>query len=270
MKVLLCPPNYFDVLYKINPHMKVGEVNKERAQEQWLNLKNELERIGVECLLINPVEGLPDMVFTANQSLPFIKEGKNSVLLSKMASDERKPEVAYFKTWYEAQGYDVYELPEGLEPLEGMGDTVYHEDRSFLWSAYGFRTSLEVHSEMEKITGLEVKSLKLMDPSFYHLDVCLCVLGQGTALVYEPAFDSESMKKIEAEFSNLISLTKEEAYNFAANAFTPDHKHVFLHPGSKRVEAELRESGFIPVPIDTSEFMKSGGSVFCMKMELPS
>ena len=269
MKVLLCPPTYFDVLYQINPHMKVGDVDKELAYKQWGNLKSSLEEIGVECLEIEPVEGLPDMVFTANQSLPFLKDGKLSVLLSKMANDERKPEVEFFKKWYKEKGYEIYELPEEIESLEGMGDTLFHEERRFIWSAYGYRTTIEAHRYMQNVTGLEVKSLKLVDPAFYHLDVCLCPLGRGTALVYKPAFDAESYEKIESEFKNLILLTEDEAYNFAANAYSPDGKHVFLHPGSERVESRLRDSGFMPVSIDTSEFMKSGGSVFCMKMELP-
>jgi N-dimethylarginine dimethylaminohydrolase len=38
-----------------------------------------------------------------------------------------------------------------------------------------------------------------------------------------------------------------------------------LQKGSASACADLRRLGFKPVEVDTSEFMKSGGSVFCMK-----
>ena len=36
--------------------------------------------------------------------------------------------------------------------------------------------------------------------------------------------------------------------------------------GANEANAKLRSAGFNVVEVDTSEFMKSGGSVFCLKM----
>jgi len=71
---------------------------------------------------------------------------------------------------------------------------------------------------------------------------------------------------LHAAFPDAIALTETEALNFAGNAFCPDQKHVFLQAGCAALEEKLRAHHFIPVPVDTSEFMKSGGSVFCLKM----
>jgi N-dimethylarginine dimethylaminohydrolase len=54
----------------------------------------------------------------------------------------------------------------------------------------------------------------------------------------------------------------------ACNAAAFSGKYVVLQSGAPRVNRKLRERGFQVIEVETSEFMKSGGSVFCMKMYL--
>jgi N-dimethylarginine dimethylaminohydrolase len=271
MKILRCRPTYFDVVYAINPHMKVGSVDKQKATQEWEDLGEIYESIGVQVETLDGAEGFPDMVFTANQSFPWKDaSGKKHVALSRMASKERAGEVAFFKEFYEKAGYLIHEMPEHLGTFEGMGDAIWHADGSQIWGGHGYRTKKEVYDWLSQETGKPVVTLALHDPAFYHLDVCLCVLNETTALVYPPAFDEESYAKIQSGFENLIEITKEEAYNFVCNAHAPDQKHVILQQGSPRIEALLKEKAFIPIPLSTAEFIKAGGSVFCMKMDLPA
>jgi N-dimethylarginine dimethylaminohydrolase len=72
-----------------------------------------------------------------------------------------------------------------------------------------------------------------------------------------------------AAFSNLIEVGAKDAANFACNAHCPDGKHVILQQGSAETVAELKRRNFRPIEVDTGEFIKSGGSVFCLKLELP-
>lgn len=267
-KILRCTPDHFDVTYVINPHMRVGTVVRSRAREQWELLGAIYKELGVETQLISSEPGLPDMIFAANLSIPFTtKEAKKAVIMANMAFPERKGEVSHYKTWFEENGYETVLLPEHLR-FEGMGDVFYHKDRSFLWGAYGFRTDEEAHRGIEKITGLEVRSLQLVDPAFYHLDTCLCPLTPDSAIVLRSAFDDASFKKLQAGFSDLIELTSDEAYNFTGNAHCPDQKHVILQKGSPRIEAELIKRGLKPIPVETDEYIKSGGSVTCLRLEL--
>jgi N-dimethylarginine dimethylaminohydrolase len=66
-RFLMCEPKSFEVSYVINPWMEgsIGEVNKAQAQQQWENLYNILSK-RVSASLIVPVDGLTDMLFTAN------------------------------------------------------------------------------------------------------------------------------------------------------------------------------------------------------------
>jgi N-dimethylarginine dimethylaminohydrolase len=40
---------------------------------------------------------------------------------------------------------------------------------------------------------------------------------------------------------------------------------VLIQEGCDGTVDRLRAHGFVPVELDTSEFLKAGGSVFCMK-----
>lgn len=267
--ILRCTSEHFDVVYVINAHMKPGLVNRERAQEQWRQLGELYRSIGVDMEEVLAVEGFPDMVFCANQSFPYWgPNGEKRVLLSKMAAEQRRGEVAYLADWYRAHGYSVDELPADSGSFEGMGDAIVSRDRSVIFGGYGFRTDPRVYDELERFTGLPVLRLNLEHPEFYHLDVCLAVMDEKTALVYSPAFAAADRAQLDDYFSDLIELTELEAMTFAGNAHSPDGHHVVLQQGSPRVEEELRRRGFEVHAVDTSEFIHAGGSVFCLKMDL--
>src|ERR1700738_4561904 len=64
---LMCRPDHFEVSYAINPWMDPAEgADRERAIEQWEALRAAYVRLGHQVSLIDPVDGLPDMVFAAN------------------------------------------------------------------------------------------------------------------------------------------------------------------------------------------------------------
>ena len=66
-RMLMCPPDYFGIEYEINPWMNVQfGSDAERSRRQWNALEEALEDLGVSVELIEPVAGLPDLVFTAN------------------------------------------------------------------------------------------------------------------------------------------------------------------------------------------------------------
>ena len=66
-RYLMCPPAHFGVLYEINPWMhREVTVDVDRAQAQWDELVRTIRAAGAVVELLEPVEGLPDLVFTAN------------------------------------------------------------------------------------------------------------------------------------------------------------------------------------------------------------
>jgi N-dimethylarginine dimethylaminohydrolase len=270
-RVLLTTPDHFEVAYVINPHMEgnIGEVDRDRARRQWETLREAYADLGMEVVTLPGAAGLPDMVFCANQTLPYLTPGgERGVVLSRMHAPQRKPEVEHYGRFFVGEGYDV----TGLDPdlpgdFEGMGDALWHPGRYLLWGGYGYRTDRQVYDRLSDSLGFPVLSLSLTDPDFYHLDTCFCPLDEQTVLIYPGAFDEDGLATIRAHFPRVIEAPEDEARSlFACNAHSPDGEHVLIQEGCERTNDLLRAGGYTPVEIETDEYLKAGGSVFCMKL----
>ncbi|HYW33892.1 MAG TPA: arginine deiminase-related protein [Balneolaceae bacterium] len=269
-KVLMVEPTYFSVDYVINPHMadNVGKVDKMKAKNEWNSLKSTFSQIGIQPLVLEGQENLPDMVFSANQSLPFIDEaGDKHVFMSIMHAEQRKKEVPLFEQWFRQNGYQIHHLNENkINDFEGCGDAIWHTGRRLLWGGYGYRSSLDAYEQISDSFSVPVIALQLIDENFYHLDTCFCVLNEKTALIYPDAFTQEGRTLIDAIFEKVIHATRHEAIElFACNATCPDGKNVIIQQGCTDVNKKLRDADFAVQEVSTYEFLKSGGSVFCMK-----
>lgn len=268
-RLLMADPKFYRVEYAINVHMldengQLNEVDSVLAMRQWLGLKREFENKNFPVAVVPAVGELPDLVFTANQSLP-LPDGR--VILSKMKSPERALEVERIKLWYQDQGLD--DFVQMNNTFESMGDVVWTPGKKLLWGGYGFRTEKKALEELFEITSIPIIPLELQLEEFYHLDTCFSLLDEKTVAYYPEAFDKKTRDFIEYYFQRTIHIDHSEALkSFAGNCYCPDGKNVFLNPGSKKFEKKLVENGFNLVRVDTSEFIKGGGSVFCMKLPL--
>lgn len=270
-RVLMVKPTHFDVKYVINPHMrgKIGDVDKIQAQNEWEHLVDGFEELGLDVEIMEGKAGLPDLVFCANQSLPFSDEsGHKKIVMGQMRTPQRKPEVEAIEEWFKSQDYEILHLNTDKAPhFEGMGDAIWHFKRKLLWGGYGFRSSPEAFEQISDLLDTSVIALSLTDESFYHLDTCLSVLNESCALIYRGAFTDEGLEIIHALFEKVITATKYEAEKLlAVNAVCPDGKNVFIQQGCTDVNKNLRDAGFSVHEFSTYEFLKSGGSVFCMKL----
>ena len=269
--VLLTTPDYYDVQYVINPHMSghVGSVNHGVAMQQWKALRAVYTALGIEPHIVDGQPGLPDMVFCANQTLPFFDPlaERHGVVLSRMHAEQRRDEVPYFADAFSDLNYTVESLPESVSsPFEGMGDGIWHPGRYLLWGGYGFRSAPEPYEVLAGLLGARVVALELTDADFYHLDTCFSPLDEHSVLIYPGAFTDDGLALIDHFFTTVVEAPEEEArHQFACNAHCPNGHHVLIQEGCTTTENRLRRAGFKPIELDTSEFMKSGGSVFCMK-----
>jgi N-dimethylarginine dimethylaminohydrolase len=257
--ILMCPPEHFNVTYEINPWMHVADaVDRPLAERQWHGLHDLYERLGHDVTLIEPVEGLPDMVFTANGGL--VIDGKAA--LPRFKHPERQQETEKFEVWFQSHGYETF-MPD--HDFEGEGDCLYAGGT--LFAGYGFRSSAEAHRELRDFFSHPVVSLRLTDPRFYHLDTAMCPIDDQTLMYYPGAFDEESRAALQQRFSRVIEASEEDASGFGLNAVS-DGRNVVLSDAAHGLIAELRELGFEPIGVGMTEFRKSGGAVKCCSLEL--
>jgi N-dimethylarginine dimethylaminohydrolase len=271
-RVLLCPPDYFDVVDCKNPYMSGREtVDRAKAKQQWQALFSALSQNGCEVETISPVRGLEDMVFAANQVFVGSAPGVGKFIVpGHMVHASRQREVAFYVEWFRSHGYKVIDLDLGSHYLEGHGDLLWHPDGSRVYAGYGFRSTrggVEKFSAAMSELGIAVVPLRLIDPFCYHLDTCLCPLNDEAALIYPGAFDTDSLKKVRG-FWKLHELTAGEAHNFMGNGIVVNGGYLTPHM-SPHLEEILRQEDLKPMILDTSEFEKAGGSLFCMKAFLP-
>jgi N-dimethylarginine dimethylaminohydrolase len=266
--ILMCPPDYFEVKDIKNSFMQgnLGKVDKTSARRQWENLRDTFIKLGKEVFIIDAVPELEDMVFAANQVLPGFNKTPY-VLLSHMRHASRKKEVLYYQDWFKKRGYEILELDSQDLLFEGQGDAIWHPAKQMLWGGYGHRTSLAAYQEIAAKLSVPVIALELHTSDFYHLDTCFCVLDPNTVLIYSEAFTKEGLKLIHHFFPRVMEVPAEDAYKtFACNALSLDYEYVVIQQGAEATNEKLYHAGFEVIEVDTSEFIKSGGSVFCLKM----
>ncbi len=264
-RFLMCPPNYFGVKYTINPWMegRIGTVDAKLAREQWDDFYFSLREVA-EVLRIEPQLMLPDMVFTANAGLL-----KGELFIpSRFRHRERQGEEPLFKDWFRAQGYKIAEWDPAI-PFEGAGDALFQPGRDLLWAAHGFRTDPAAHTRIANQWNIEVVSLRLVDPRFYHLDTCFCPLLDGKVFYYPRAFDAASQKTIEKRVpeKNRIAISTEDAVGFACNAVLADN-NLFMNVASPKLRERLETLGYAVILKPMSEFLKAGGANKCLTLEL--
>jgi len=271
--VLLCPPAYFDVVDEKNPYMATRvTVDREKAQRQWQALRSALEQAGCQVETIAPVPGLEDMVFAANQVFAGFHEGIGKFIVpSRMVHDSRQREVPFYVDWYRQRGYKIIEVDLGNDHLEGHGDLLWHPDWSRIYAGYGFRSTragVEKFGDAMSKLGIPVVPLQLIDRYCYHLDTCFCPLNNEAVLIYPGAYAPEALATLRGLWKRVHELTADEAHKFMGNGIVANGRYLtpYITP---HLESILSQEGLEPVVIDTSEFEKSGGSLFCMKTCLP-
>ena len=273
LKVLLCPPKYFDVVDQKNPYMsREFAVDRVKARSQWENLRSVLQHSGCEVATIQPVEGLEDMVFAANQVFAGEKSGYGKfVVPSRMVYASRQREVPYYVNWFRDRDFRVIDLDYGGDYLEGHGDLLWHPDGSRIYAGYGFRSTLggvEKFSAAMFDMGIPVVPLQLVDPYCYHLDTCLCPLNNEAALIFPGAYSAEALASVHKFWERVHLLTAEEAHRFMGNGIVVNGSYI-APSVTPQLEAILRQEGLSPVIVETTEFEKAGGSCSCMKTFFP-
>ncbi len=256
----MCPPEYFAVTYAINPWMEPEKpTDAGVAMRQWARLRQVYLDLGHDVRTIEPVAGLPDMVFAANGGT--VIAGK--VLGARFRYPQRALEADAYMDWFCASGYTEVQAPEHVN--EGEGDILFAG--STLLAGHGFRSDQAVAAGLADLFGLPVMSLRLVDPRFYHLDTALCVLDADTAMYYPAAFDDAGRAAIAGHFTELIEAKDEDAEVLSLNAVS-DGLHVVLPVQAAGLAAQLRERGFEPVGVDLSELLTGGGGPKCCTLEL--
>lgn len=272
-RVLMSRPEYFAISEAGNPFSRhETSVDGSLALRQWESLCAAFNRVGLAVSLVHPCPNLETMCFTASQAFVGIdREDRSFAVPSRMLHRNRSDEVAQFAWWYSQQGYRIIDLElEGEEFLEGAADLLWNSDWESIWAGFGHRTTaaaVDQFAPLMESMGFEVRKLELVDPHFFHLNLCLAPLAPEAVLIYPGAFAPETLARIRF-WAETFEVTREEALQFICNGVAVNGYYITSRP-NRRLEQILGRGGIEPIVVELSEFEKAGGSVASLKMLLP-
>ena len=272
---LLVEPSHYDVSYSINPWMRPGvwaedpAAHRAEAGQAFESLQTALRNAGGRIEVADGVEGLPDMVFTANGGI--VLDGR--ALVAKFRFPQRQGEEAAFQRVFaglQSRGVirDIAHLPDGCFQ-EGAGDCIWDATRRLAWTGYGPRSSPQAPDVIRDVFDIALHRLELATDRFYHLDTCFCVLPGGEVFFYPGAFSAAGNALIRdvVDPDLLIEAADEDAAGFCVNAVALGRSIVMATP-TDRLTGIFRERGYNVSPVALDQFILSGGGAYCMTLRL--
>lgn len=273
--LVMCPPDYFDVTYQINPWMDLNGWHdqrddwRKRAMAQWRALKATYERLGHAVHIIEPAHGQPDMVFMANCAT--VLNGK--ALMAHFRHPERQGEEPFYRHYYHSlkeSGLigDMAFLPAGMV-FEGCGDALWDTSRNMMWVGYSQRTAKAAPAHVAKAFDVPTVALEMVSQRYYHLDVALMPLSGGEVVYLPQAFNPDGLDAI---YSHVpphlrIEANEDDASLFAVNLVNLG-RDIIMSGASSALRQRLEQAGYRLHMVDTSAFQMGGGSVFCLTQRL--
>ena len=291
--LLMCEPTGYTVNYEINPYMKSSVIDPALALRQWRSVKDALIDGGAEVTVVPGDARYPDMVFAANAAQIIRGSCFKTAILAKFKSEHRAGETELWASRMPATIVDAlmsFNSENSYGPasnfFEGQGDIVtmkarYDPTIGQLYRyvvGFGQRTSISgarLLSGMirEFSTTAEVTRVKLRSPYFYHLDTCV-FSGSKACLVIKDAIDPDYYEgligalRAENPHKLLIGVTEDEGKTLCCNMVQTSDDTVVSGLLPARVKQRLEDAGYKCIEVDTSEFLKAGGSVRCMTLDL--
>ncbi len=262
---LMCTPQWYDVNYVINPWMagNLHRSTRDKAFAQWRSLHQALLKVA-DVRLLHARPGSPDMVFVAHTAL--VHNGVAAV--SSFAHPQRQTEEAHLRTWLQEAGFLLWRLHARLPLKVKVTHSLISKARpsGLLTASAPVCRAIVTWPEA---WHTPVKSLHLIDPRFYHLDLCFAPLAGGYLLYFPGAFDPASLARIEAAYApeKRIAVTEAEATQFACNVINIGET-ILMHKVSGDLAARLADFNFDVKQLDLSEFLKAGGSAKSLALRL--
>lgn len=252
----------YRLAWSINPFMESGGVvDFSRAEREHRLLVRTLEEIGAEVVEVPFVHGAYDSVFMKDSAVLVDELAGKQALLGLPRFAERQQEQDRRARSLERLGFRVQQCETRLEG----GDVVVLPRGRGALLGWGPRSALESARALARFLDAEVTPIELVDPAFFHLDMCCVVLDDGTCLVCREALHPDSFRALPLVpgIARVVTVPRDEALRFGLNLVEHDGV-VICASDAFRVHALLEQRGLTPLPLSLREFQRAGGSAACL------
>lgn len=263
---------------ELDPDERVPDIR--RAMAQFLELFHFLSGDALVYVLPTPrIDGLQDLVFTANLGIVLTHLDPAPVVVSNFTSEPRRGETEVGVRFFELLGYETHVAPhkfEGEAELKHLHDNVYA-------GGYGQRSEPETYTWMERTFGMDIVKVAETDPYLYHVDCTIFPLTQEDTLVCTEMFERGEVAELEKR-TNIIDVSYDDCYTGICNSvrcgniiINSSHIHE-LKAGTEDYQLELRKNHKLEDIaarralevnyFNLSEYHKGGALLSCMVMHL--
>lgn len=250
-------PEHYTIKYKINQWMNLDtKIDSSKAIYQWNQYVKVLNNAGASVHHL-PAGIWPDTVFIADAGIII----DNYFILSNFRHPERQLEQEHWLAVAESLGYIAVKLPSEII-LEGTGDCLIGNQYAFL--GVGNRSNGLRNEVLAHYLQRDIIPLHLDNKDFFHLDTCMAYVSDSLVIMHPDAISSESRKDVEKRVC-VLYIDDNEIYNFAANIVRINN-NIVIQRGNPKIIKKLSKLGFNIIEVDTSEFMKGGGSCKCLSL----
>ena len=279
--VLMSGVDFFDDAAAINPFMdQSSPIDLDIAKREHSDIRQSIEKAGIEVVQVAPPAGCQDGVYTANWALV---RGDTAVLAS--LPNARKGEEAYAEKVLTNLGKKVVRVPKGLK-FSGQGDAL--PCGNYLFAGSGYRSDTEAQAFAAEALGYELVQLQTVpllneagqpqineysgwaDSFFYDIDLALSVLrapehGQKGLIAWCPdAFMPESRAKLTAFDSvEKIEVSLDEAKGAFACNLVSTGESIIMGAHAPKYKSALESRGFKVFTPEITELAKGGGYSRC-------
>lgn len=233
----------------VSSHPQRNQVNIEKARAQHREYCEVLRDLGLELIVLDPEESLPDACFVEDTA---IVRGDRA-FIGRMAVAQRRGEESGVSRLL--SDYTRVGTAQAPATIEG-GDVIHLPD--YFLVGIGQRTNREGVRQLSEF--LRVRTETLEDPRIFHLKSDVTYLGSDTVLTTTRFAEHEALQ----DFRRLLVPKGEE---YAANTLTVAGRILMSSRHKKTIDL-VRGAGFRPLPIDLSEFEKCDGAITCLSILL--
>lgn len=221
------------------------------AEAQWSDYCEAMSHHGWELIEVPPADHCPDSVFIEDAVVMF----GDLAVITRPGAEARRDEITEVAPVLAALDLRVERIQapacfDGGDVLK-VGDVVY--------VGRSARTDAEAVRQLRRLLaprGLRVVAVPLS--KVLHLKSAITALPDGTIIGWPPAVDDVSL------FPTFLAMPEEDG----AHVVHLGDGHLLVAASAPRSIALLADLGYVPVPVDISEFIKLEGCVTCLSVRI--
>jgi len=257
--VLLARPVYYDIITPINPWQEkwVGKINKKQAMKQHEDLSDALEKEGVECHFLKPIEGKTNQINTRDVG---VISAEGAIVASLKKSVRVGEEMAFVDFCNE---HKIPILNKNMEVKFEGGDFFFIDQTNCLLGI-GPRTQVSAKIIQKLLKKTKIQLIHHDSP--HHLDAIFNIISKDLVVCHEKYLNEKSFEYLKGK--RIRTFSDEDIETMPSNFLLIEENKILADSEPHSFNRKLEKEGVEVIEVDVSELKKSGGSIRCMTLDV--